>query len=155
MPRTKADKPANETKPKLTPDERAQLARDNGKLGGRPPRYKSAEELETAIDLYFGRHNNKDSAPKWQLMLLELNISDDTLLNYRTKEEYINSGYSEVIKKAEQRHSEFWQQLALDHPNLQSFCMFQLKQPHNGGFRDRPADDLKPEVTITVKLDDA
>jgi hypothetical protein len=85
-------------------------------------------------------------------MLYKLNISDDSLLNYRNNVDNKYPGYSDVIKKAEHRFSSFWQQYALDHPNLQSFCMFQLKQPHNGGFVDRPKDD-KSDLSITVNLE--
>ena len=120
----------------------------------RPLKFKSAKELEDAIDLYFQEYNCKDKAPKWQSLLLFLNLSDDTLLNYRTNKDNKYPGYSEVIKRAEQRHSEFWQQLALDHPNLQSYIIFQLKQPHNGGFIDRPVqDNSNSTVDIVVKLD--
>ena len=103
-------------------EQRRQQARENGKKGSRPPKYASAEELEEAINRYFEGHNSKENAPKWHDMLYELRICDDTMLKYRSKEEYIKAGYSEVIKRAEQKHSSFWQQLALDNPNLQSFA---------------------------------
>lgn len=119
----------------------------------RPMKYKSAEELDKAIQAYIASHDSKDNPPTWAGMLLELDITDDTLRNYRNKEDKY-PGYSDVIKKAEQAHCRFWQQLALAHPNLQSFCMFELKQPHNGGFTDRPQDTGQTgEVTIKVQID--
>lgn len=135
-------------KRKCTDEQIAENARTVGKLGGRPPKYKSAEELETAIDKYFANQLANDKAPTWAGMLLELYVSDDTLLNYRSKEEYIKQGYSEVIKRAEQKHCNFWQSYAITHPNLQSFCIFELKQPHNGGFADKQQIDTNSNVKI-------
>jgi hypothetical protein len=134
-------------------EKRRQQARENGKKGGRLPKYKTAEELEEAINRYFEEHNCKENAPKWHEMLYVIDISDSALLRYRSDEKYIKAGYAEVIKKAEQRHSAFWQQLALDFPNLQTFCIFQLKQPHNGGLSDRQQVDTnnKHQVEIDIK----
>lgn len=143
--------PKAKSKPKKTKAEIAEIARENGKLGGRPPKY-TPEELEAKIDSYFAEHNCKANAPKWHDMLNYINLSDDTLLNYRSKEEYIKAGYSDVIKRAENRHSAFWQQLALDNPNLQTFCIFQLKQPHNGGLSDRQQVDTNNKHQIEVNI---
>jgi len=137
---------------KLTKEQAANKARENGKLGGRPPKYQSAVDLESAINSYFDSHTDKSNAPKWHDMLYALSISDDTLLNYRTKDNYIKSGYSDVIKRAEERFCAFWQQCALDNPNLQSFCIFELKQPHNGGFADKQQVDTNSKQQIEVTL---
>lgn len=127
-------------------------ARENGKKGGRPPKYKTAEELENKIDEYFDSHNSKENIPKWPGMLNYLRVSDDTLLNYRTKETYIKNGYAEVIKRAERRFSEKLMQLAVDNPNLQSLCIFLLKQPHNGGYTDKQVTETsgKHQIDIVV-----
>jgi hypothetical protein len=118
-----------------------------------PKKFKSAEELDRAIQAYMASHDSKDNPPTWAGMLLDLNISDRTMLEYRKNPDKY-PGYCDVIKKAEQAHCRFWQQLALAHPNLQSFCMFELKQPHNGGFLDRPQDTgQNGEVTIKVQID--
>ena len=130
---------------------KADIARENGKQGGRPPKY-TPEELEQKISDYFDEHNCKENAPKWHDMLLSLKISDETMLRYRTDEKYIKLGYADVIKRAEHRHSSFWQQLALDNPNLQSFCIFQLKQPHNGGLSDRQQLDTNNKHSIEIDI---
>ena len=57
-------------------------SRENGKKGGRPRKYKTAEELEQKILEYFSLHNTKDNIPKWPGMLNFLELTDDTLLNY-------------------------------------------------------------------------
>ena len=139
-------------KRKCTDEEIADNARIAGKLGGRPPKYGSAEELETAIDNYFIKEIDNGKAPTWAGMLLELYISDRTLLNYRTEETYIKAGYFDVIKRAEQKHCSFWQQYAVEHPNLQSFCIFELKQPHNGGFADKQQDNSKQDIKIEFAI---
>ena len=131
---------------------KADIARENGKKGSRPPKYASAEDLEQRILEYFSLHNTKESAPKWHDMLNWLDVSDSTLLRYRTDEKYIKLGYADVIKRAENKHSSFWQQLALDNPNLQSFCIFQLKQPHNGGLSDRQQLDTNNKHSIEIDI---
>ena len=55
-------------------EKRRQQARENGKKGGRPPKYKTAEELEKAIDAYFECHNTKENAPKWHEMLYVIDV---------------------------------------------------------------------------------
>lgn len=139
-------------KKKLT-EEQIQKNRENGKLGGRPPKYPDAQALEAKIDEYFNYYETIDKAPTWANMLLYIDISDDTLLRYRTDEEYINKGYADAIKKAEKRHCDFWQQLCLEKPNLQTFCIFELKQPHNGGFSDKQQIENtgKQSMEITFK----
>jgi hypothetical protein len=117
----------------------------------RPVKFDSAEKLEQAIDKYFADCEANDKAPTWASMLLYLNLSDQTLLNYKNNSDGNYPGYLEVIKRAEHKHCNFWQQYAVDHPNLQSFCMFELKQPHNGGFIDRPKGE-KSEQTINIHL---
>lgn len=132
-------------------EQRRQQARENGKKGGRPPKY-TAEELDQKISTYFEEHNSKENAPKWHDMLNYIGLSDETLRLYRTEERYIKAGYLEVVKRAENKHSAFWQQLALDYPNLQSFCIFQLKQPHNGGLSDRQQLDTNNKHSIEIDI---
>lgn len=133
-------------------EEAKQKARENGKLGGRTPKYATAEALESAIDGYFDNCSKNETLPTWADMVVKLGISDRTLLNYRTNEEYIKSGYFDVIKKAEMMHCNFWQNLAVTKPNLQSFCIFELKQPHNGGFADKQQVETNGKQTIEIKI---
>lgn len=133
-------------------EKRRQQARENGKKGSRPPKYASAEELEKAVDDYFASHTTKDNIPKWPQMLNELNVSDSTLLRYRTDEKYIKLGYADVIKKAERMFSDTLMQLAVDHPNLQSLVIFLLKQPHNGGYTDKQQVDSNNKHSIEIDI---
>lgn len=138
--------------PRKLTEEQAQKARENGKLGGRPPKY-TVDELNAKIDEYFELHQTKDNIPKWPDMLNYLSISDDTLLNYRTKDEYVKAGYSDAVKRAERRFSETLIQLAVDNPNLQTLCIFLLKQPHNGGYTDKQQVEStgKQSVEVVIK----
>ena len=136
---------------KKTPEERAQLAREYGKLGGRPPKYTAAE-LDAAITRYFDSFANSDDVPTWHDMLLKLGISEDTVTRYRNDEKYIEQGYADALKKATRLHCDFWQQYAVKHPNLQTFCMFELKQPHNGGFTDKPQGQTDQVTKIEFNI---
>lgn len=137
---------------KETSEERKRASRENGKKGGRPSKY-TVEELDKKIDEYFSLNNTKDNIPKWPSMLNHLELSDSTLLKYRTNEKYIKQGYADVIKKAERRFSETLMQLAVDHPNLQSLVIFLLKQPHNGGYTDKQQVDTnnKHQIDVVIK----
>lgn len=138
--------------PRKMTEELKQKARECGKLGGRPPKYKTSDALAGAIDDYFANREQTGKVPTWADMLVSLDISDSTLLRYRSDKDYIDEGYAEVIKKAELRHCHFWQQYALEHPNLQSFCIFELKQPHNGGFADKQQVETNGKQTIEIKI---
>lgn len=116
----------------------------------RPVKYDTVDKLSCAIDKYFTEQAANDKAPTWHSMLLKLDISDDTLLNYRNNKDNKYPGYSEAIKRAERRLSEFWQQFAIEHPNLQSYCIFQLKQPHNGGLSDKT--EVSQDVKIQIQI---
>ena len=117
----------------------------------RPRKYDTPEKLDKAIADYFAYMETTDQAPTWANMLLYLNISQSTVLRYQEdKGDY--KGFGDPIKKAELMHCDYWQQLALKKPNMAVFCMFELKQPHNGGFRDKPKDDPTHTVSLDIKI---
>lgn len=119
--------------------------------GGRPVKYDSADKLNDAITKYFNLDYADNVVPTWHDMLEYLGVSDTSVLRYRNNEDNKYPGFGDAIKRAERLHCNFWQTYAVQHPNLQSFCMFELKQPHNGGFIDRPKDE-KTDMTIQVNL---
>lgn len=115
----------------------------------RPRKYNTADDLDRAIKDYFSKCLADNKAPKWCDMLNSLNISQDLIQDYQSKTE-IYPGFSEVIKRAVNEHSSFWQQYALDHPNSQTFCIFMLKQPYNGGLSDK--QEINQDVKIQLQI---
>ena len=118
-------------------------------------KYRSARALEAGINAYFASHNTRENFPQWPDLLNELNLSEESIRCYRTEERYVKAGYLQILKRAERRFAAVLTQLAVDSPNLQSLAIFLLKQPHNGGFRDRPAEEIPASTTIRVEISGA
>jgi hypothetical protein len=88
-------------------------------------------------------------------------ISVDTIANYRNLTVYTDEelekqaegdkeklkelkkdneerkGLSEAVKKLDKFRTNFWIEIGLSDPKLQTFAIFNLKQPFNGGYSDK------------------
>lgn len=123
---------------------------ENAKNTAATRKYKNAADLEAAIDTYFDEHNSRDNIPKWPQMLIHLGLSDEMLQLYQTDERYIKRGYLDCFKNAERRLSSTLIQLAVDNPNLHSLVIFLLKQPHNGGYTDKPQQQSSGNMVVEL-----
>lgn len=134
-----------------TAEQRAEIARQNGRQGGKPYKYTPAE-LEAKIDQYFADHNSNDSKPDWDDMLRYLGLSKSTTERYLHNEDYIQLGYDVPIKRAIGYFTTFWTKYGLDHPNTQTFCIFMLKQVHYGGYGDKQVSESNNKSVIELKI---
>ncbi len=66
--------------------------------GGRPPKYKTKEEMQERIDKYFNECDNKHEPYTVTGLAMALDIDRRTLLNYSDKDEFFPT-----IKKAKLR----------------------------------------------------
>ncbi len=107
------------------------------------------EEFNQKIDEYFEQEMEFHSYPG---LLLYLGITADTEIRYRLNPKPGEEAYSNALKKAADRRQLELSEIGLSDRNKSVFAMFLLKQPNNGGLRDRPKDDNDgpKEINITI-----
>lgn len=66
--------------------------------GGRPPKYKSAEEMQTVIDRYFIECDQTETPYTITGLAMALDMTRDQILKYSDKEEF-----KDTIKRAKQK----------------------------------------------------
>lgn len=134
---------------------------------GRPSKYKTAAEIEQAIDDYFAKVDaenkaNPDKAcpPIYEELLLHLDITKNTWDSYINPEYTENmteeikrnkQALSDAVKKAEHRLSAELAKFGAKYPNRASLVIFFLKQKHYGGYTDKQEiehKDMKIDISI-------
>ena len=136
---------------KLT-KEQAQQSRENGKLGGRLPKYQTPEEFDAKCAEYLALCQSLDKFPDEAGMLLFCNISWDTKNRYENNEDNKYPGFAEVIKKyAAIRESDLVQRL-VEYPKGAGAFAFLLKQVKNGGYTDKQQVESNGKQQIEVTL---
>ncbi|MDH6357619.1 DNA-packaging protein [Parabacteroides sp. PF5-9] len=119
--------------------------------GGRPPKFKTAIELEIAIDTYFLECDEKcfvrgktvDSTPYTvEGLCLALDISRETLLCY----EKGDAGFSDTIKKAKMRIQQDVMERGLSGRSNPAVSIFNLK--NNFGYVDKQEHEVNNRINI-------
>jgi hypothetical protein len=110
------------------------------KLGGRPPKFATVEQLEQLCEEYFSdcEINNKPLTISGLVLFLDTNR--ETLLDYQVK-----PGFSDVVKKAKLRVEHYVEQKLLTDGGAGS--IFWLK---NHGWRDKQEMEHAGKVQIVV-----
>lgn len=138
--------------PNKTKQERDAISRENGKLGGRPPKYETPEELDTKCQEYIALCKSQAKFPDEAGMLLYCDISWDTKNRYENNEDNKYPGFAEVLKKyATIRESELVQEL-MRNPKGAGAYAFLLKQVKNGGYTDKQQIESNGKQSIEVTL---
>jgi len=111
------------------------------------PRKYTPETFAKAVDKYLQDCEATDTFPSEPGLLLALDITDDTLNNYREQ-----NGYSETIKKAQAIREQYLQKIVLSNgAKSVTGAIFLLKQPKNGGYQDKQISDGNINVNIGFK----
>lgn len=132
----------------------------------------SAEELEAKIDEVIDYCDAHQEPPVSFILRKIAGISDDTINRYRKaadgeSEDGSDEGgdeaavtrretdrrYAAAIKKWDEYRTAFWIRWGMANPKAQGFAAFQLKQPANGGYKDRQDIGGAVEATVTIKTD--
>lgn len=109
-------------------------------------KYKTAEDLQEAVNNYFLKCEEENVFPDNAGMRLFLDISQDT------EERYLKQNdYAEVLKKAQDRR-ESWltRRVMSDNAKTVTGAIFALKQAKNGGWRD--IQETSGAMNITLNL---
>lgn len=110
--------------------------------GGRPLKFKTAEEMQKAIDLYFEscwevdkEGNRKQTRPYTITGLANaLDTTRETLLDYQEKD-----GFSDTVKKAKMKVAEYVEEYLFMGKN-QTGAIFNLK--NNFNWKDKTETDV-------------
>lgn len=109
--------------------------------GGRPPLFKSAEDMQEAIDVYMdfchGKRDDEDLAlpqiPTISGLAFALGMSTRALLNYEKKDEFLPT-----IKRAKQVVENAWESRLAG--SASTGAIFWLK--NNAGWKDKTEQDV-------------
>ena len=104
---------------------------------GRPPKFKNAKDMQTAIDYYFAQL--EEDCPTISGIALALDMSTQALRDYQKKDEFLAT-----IRKAKQRVEIEWERRLLS-PG--SGPIFWLK--NNAGWRDKTETDNTHHVEVS------
>lgn len=93
--------------------------------GGRPPKYKTAEEMQEKIDKYFEQCDKDNDPYTITGIAIALDIDRKTLLNYSDKEEFFPT-----IKKAKLRVENYLEKRLVKNSNVTGI-IFNLKNNYD------------------------
>lgn len=109
--------------------------------GGRPPKYKTVEEMQVKIDRYF-LDCDKDNEPYTVTGLaLALDMSRQDLINYSNKEEFFDT-----IKRAKMKVENYLEKRLINDTST-SGIIFNLK--NNYGWKDK-----QENINVGVSYED-
>lgn len=104
--------------------------------GGRPPKYKTPEEMQMVIDDYFGKVGDK---PTMSGLALELGMSRQALCDYAKKDEFLDT-----IKSARLRVEAALEQHLFS--GSVAGVIFNLK--NNFGWKDKTEVEQNTKLTV-------
>ena len=105
-----------------------------------------SESLENAIEKYFSDCKADGVFPDEAGMIVFLDISESTYERYSKDEEL-----RPIIARARADRESWLVRRMTGEPKLAQGCLNALKQPKNGGYTDRPAEDGPREFVVTIK----
>lgn len=123
----------------------------------RPKKYDTPEDMKRQIDRYFDMRKESGEFPTFAGMLKYIGISKRTYYRYtniETEDEdmplELRNGYRNVFEEAELRREDWLENRMVTEPKAANGCMNSLKQPQNGGFKDRFEGDIQATLTVVT-----
>lgn len=113
--------------------------------------------LKRHVDNYFAEREAKDEFPTFAGMLKYLGISKRTYYRYMNEDngdESMNEEdrreYRKIFEEAQLKREDFLEKRMVAEPRLANGCMNSLKQPQNGGFKDRIEGEIDARITVNI-----
>jgi hypothetical protein len=114
---------------------------------GRPPKFKSVKELQSAIDAYFEKCDEDKEPYTVTGLALALDTTRQTLFEYEDK-----NGFTDPIKRAKAKCEHWLLEKAIQNKVPQPIAIFVLK---NFGWTDKQEiEHTTTEFTINVETQD-
>lgn len=116
---------------------------------GRPLKFNSAEEMQTAINQYFAKCDAEDRPYTVSGLAVALDTTRRTLLDYEEKDEY-----SHTIKKAKAKIEAYNEEMLYNKNIPTTGVIFNLK--NNYGWKDKQEieAEVNSDMTINIELSD-
>ena len=113
----------------------------------RPRKFKSVEEMETAIQLYFEDADSREVPYTVEGLAVALDLSRQGLLNYTERDEFVDT-----IQKAKNKVLQHLQEYAIKGKYNSAMTIFNLK--NNYGFVDKHevAQETKTSGTLSIEI---
>lgn len=113
--------------------------------------------LKRHVDNYFAEREARDEFPTFAGMLKYLGISKRTYYRYMNEDngdesmsEEDRREYRKIFEEAELRREDYLEKKMVSEPRLANGCMNSLKQPQNGGFKDRIEGEIDARITVNI-----
>ena len=120
-------------------------------------RYETPEGMKRQVDDYISMMLAKDELPSFAGMLRYLNISKRTYNRYMNIEEpdpelsdEERHAYRKIFEDAQLVREDYLERRMVREPRAANGCMNSLKQPQNGGFKDRFEGEIDAKITVNV-----
>jgi hypothetical protein len=115
--------------------------------GGRPPKYKTKEEMQKKIDKYFEQCDRMNEPYTVTGLALALDLDRKALINYGENEEFSNT-----LKKAKLKVENWLEKNLITGQGNATGIIFNLK--NNYGYKDKQEIDANVNTDIKVTLTD-
>ena len=123
----------------------------------RPKKYDTPADMKRQIDRYYEEREAAGEFGTFAGMLRFIGISKRTYNNYMNEEdpdpnlsEEDRRVYRKVFEDAQLRREDFLEKRMVTDPRAANGCMNSLKQPQNGGFKDRIEGEIDAKITVNV-----
>ena len=124
------------------------------------PRLKKVgtpEDMKRNVERYFAEREAKDEFATFAGMLKFLGISKRTYYRYLEEDNGDESmsmedrrAYRKIFEEAELRREDYLEKKMVSEPRLANGCMNSLKQPQNGGFKDKIEGEIDARITVVT-----
>ena len=115
------------------------------------------EDMKRNVDRYMAERLEKDEMPTFAGMLKFLGISKRTYYRYMDDDNRDESmtdeerhAYRKIFEEAQLIREDFLERRMVSEPRLANGCMNALKQPQNGGFKDKIEGEIDARITVNV-----
>lgn len=115
------------------------------------------ENLKKNVDEYFAEREAKGDFPTFAGLLRYLGISKRTYYRYLEDDNGDESmsdedrrAYRKIFEDAQLRREDYLEKKMVAEPRQANGCMNSLKQPQNGGFKDRIDSEIDAKITVVT-----
>ena len=115
------------------------------------------EDMKRNVEKYFAEREALGEFATFAGMLKFLGISKRTYYRYleddngdESMSEEDRRAYRKIFEDAELRREDYLEKKMVSEPRLANGCMNSLKQPQNGGFKEKIETELDARITVVT-----
>lgn len=112
--------------------------------------FESGTALKAAIDQYFEKCAAIGAFPDYAGMRIALKLTEEEIKEMQSEENEKAEAFKSALNYAKDRRESWLARRSIDNKAAQG-CLNMLKQPCNGGYIDKPADNKEKVLTLKVE----